>query len=148
MNPVHREVGVRALLGTSVLVALGVAVMCAVVGTAVAGLPGLAAAGLGGGLVVGFLLLGQLPLVQAAKGRGGLGAMMLLLGYCLQVLVLLVVFVVVVESGAPDRQVLGVTMVVVALGWTAATVWKWLHWRPPVVDVELPVPVDGDHPER
>jgi hypothetical protein len=148
MNRVRREVGVRALLGSSVLVALGVAAICAVVGSVVAGLPGLAAAGLGGGLVVGFLLLGQLPLVQAAKGRGGLGAMMLLLGYCLQVLVLLVVFVVVLEAGAPDRQVLGITMVAVALGWTAATVWKWLHWRPPVVDVELPVPAAGDHPER
>ena len=128
----------RALLGTSVLVALGVAALCMVVGAVVAGTEGLAAAALGGLLVVGFLLLGQLPLVQAAKGRRGLGALMLLFGYLLQVLVLLVVFAVVIASTGVDATVLGLTIIAVAVGWTAATVWRWLRWRPPVVEVELP----------
>jgi hypothetical protein len=135
---VRREVGVRALLGTSVLVALAVAGLCMVIGAVVAGPEGLAAAALGGVLVVGFLLLGQLPLVQAAKGRGGIGAVMLLLGYLLEVLVLLVVFAVVVETSGVDENVLGLTIIAVALGWTVATVWRWLRWRPPVVEVDLP----------
>ena len=135
---VRREVGVRALLGTSVLVALGVAGLCMVLGAVVEGTEGLAAAALGGLLVVGFLLLGQLPLVQAAKGRRGLGALMLLLGYFLQVLVLVVVFAVVIETTGVDADVLGLTIIAVALGWTVATVWRWLRWRPPVVEVDLP----------
>ena len=135
---VRREVGVRALLGTSVLVALGVAGLCMVIGAVVAGTEGLAAAALGGLLVVGFLLLGQLPLVQAAKGRRGLGALMLLLGYSLQVLVLVVLFAVVIETTGVDADVLGLTIIAVALGWTVATVWRWLRWRPPVVEVDLP----------
>jgi ATP synthase protein I len=143
---VRREVGVRALLGRSVVVAIGTAVLCMVLGSVVAGTEGLAAAGLGGLLVVGFLLLGQLPLVQAAKGRRGIGALMLLLGYFLQVLVLLVLFAVVVQSSAVDENVLGLTIIAVALGWTAATVWRWLRWRPPVVEVDLPS--DRDPAER
>ena len=135
---VRPEVGVRALLGPSVLVALGVAGLCMVLGAVVAGTEGLAAAALGGVLVVGFLLLGQLPLVQVAKGRRGLGALMLLLGYLLQVLVLLVVFAVVIETSGVDAGVLGLTIIAVAVGWTAATVWRWLRWRPPVVEVDLP----------
>ncbi len=143
---VRREMGVRALLGPSVLVAVGVGMGCMVLGAVLAGPEGLAAAGLGGVLVVGFLLLGQLPLVQVAKGRRGTGALMLLLGYSLQVLVLLVVFAVVIESSGVDANVLGLTIIAVALGWTAATVWRWLRWRPPVVEVDLPP--DRDPAER
>ena len=33
---------------------------------------------------------------------------------------------------------LGLTIIAVALGWTAATVWRWLRWKPPVVEVDLP----------
>jgi ATP synthase protein I len=138
MTAVRREVGVRSLLRPAVLAALGTGAICCTVGAVTAGWAGAAAAGLGTGLVLGFLLLGQLPLVQADRGRPGLGALMLLLGYCFQVLVLLVVFVLVVESDGPDRQVLGLTVIAVAMAWTAATVWRWLRWRPPVVDVELP----------
>ena len=69
---VRREVGVRALLGPSVLVALGVAGLCMVLGCGRRRRPeGLAAAALGGVLVVGFLLLGQLPLVAGGQGTPG-----------------------------------------------------------------------------
>ncbi len=63
---------------------------------------------------------------------------MLLFGYLLQVLALLVVFAVVIASSGVDDRVLGLTIIAVALGWTAATVWRWLRWQPPVVEVDLP----------
>jgi hypothetical protein len=143
---VRREVGVRGLLGPATLTALAVGAVCVVAGSVVSGLAGLGAALLGVVLVLGFLFVGQLPVAQAARGRGGLGAMLLLLGYSLRVLLLLMVFVAVTQAGAPDREVLGGTVIVVALGWTAGTVWTWLHWRGPVVDVELPS--GGDPTER
>ena len=136
----------RGLLGPATLTALAVGAVCVVAGSVVSGLAGLGAALLGVVLVLGFLLVGQLPVAQAARGRGGLGAMLLLLGYSLRVLLLLMVFVAVTEAGAPDREVLGGTVIAVALGWTAGTVWTWLHWRGPVVDVELPS--DRDSAER
>ena len=135
---VRRGVGVRALLGPAVLVALAVAVVCGVAGSVVAGVSGLAAAAVGAGLVLGFLLVGQLPIVQAARGRRGLGAVLLLFGYAAQVLLLVVVLAVVTTSGTPDPTVLGLTVIAVALGWTAGTVWSWLRWRGPVVDVDVP----------
>ena len=135
---VRRGVGVRALLGPAVLVALAVAVVCGVAGAVVAGVSGLAAAAVGAGLVLGFLLVGQLPIVQAARGRRGLGAVLLLFGYSAQVLLLVVVLAVVTTSGTPDPTVLGLTVIAVALGWTAGTVWSWLRWRGPVVDVDVP----------
>ena len=135
---VRRGVGVRALLGPAVLVALAVAVVCGVAGSVVAGVSGLAAAAVGAGLVLGFLLVGQLPIVQAARGRRGLGAVLLLFGYSAQVLLLVVVLAVVTTSGTPDPTVLGLTVIAVALGWTAGTVWSWLRWRGPVVDVDVP----------
>jgi hypothetical protein len=143
---VRREVGVRGLLGPATLTALAVGAVCVVVGAVVSGVDGLGAALLGLVLVLGFLLVGQLPVAQAARGRGGLGAFLLLLGYLSRVLLLLVVFVLVTQAGAPDREVLGITVITVALGWTAGTVWTWLHWRGPVVDVDLPS--DRDSADR
>ena len=64
--------------------------------------------------------------------------MLLLLGYTTRIALLLVAFRLVTRSGTPDREVLGLTVMAVALGWTAGTVWTFLRWRPPVVDVELP----------
>jgi hypothetical protein len=63
---------------------------------------------------------------------------MLLFGYLLQVLVLMVVFAVVIASSGVDERVLGLTIIAVGVAWTAATVWRWLRWRPPVVEVDLP----------
>lgn len=134
----RRGTGVRALLGPAVLAALAAGLVCAAVAGVTDGVGGLGAACLATALVLCFLLVGQLPVAQAVRGRRGLGAMLLLLGYFLRVLVLLVALVAVREAGSPDRQVLGLTVITVALGWTAGTVWSWLHWRPPVVDVQLP----------
>jgi hypothetical protein len=114
------------------------AVLCAAVAAVAEGPSSLGAVALGAALVLGFLLVGQLPVSQAGKGRRGLGAMLLLLGYTTRVALLLVAFRLVVRSGSPDREVLGLTVIAVALGWTAGAVWSFLRWRPAVVDVELP----------
>jgi hypothetical protein len=134
----QRGTGPRALLTPAVLVAVAVAVVCAVVALVVEGPSSLGAVALGSALVLGFLLVGQLPVSLAAKGRGGLGAMLLLLGYTTRVALLLLAFRMVLRSGSPDREVLGLTVVAVGLGWTAGTVFSFLRWRPAVVDVELP----------
>ena len=135
---VRRGTGVLPLLGPAVLGAAVVAAAAMAVGTLVAGLSGLGAAALGAALVLGFLLVGQLPVTAASRGRRGVAAMLLLLGYSLRIWLLLVAFTVVTKAGEPDRQVLGLTVIAVGLGWTAGTVWSWSRWRPPVVDVELP----------
>jgi hypothetical protein len=155
VSAVRRGTGVRPLLGPAAVGALAVAVVCAVVAVVAEGPGALGAVALGVGLVLGFLLVGQLPVAQAAKGRRGLGAMLLLLGYTTRVALLLVAFRLVVRSGSPDREVLGLTVVAVALGWTAGAVWSILHWRPAVVDVELPpasnrseIPADEGRTQR
>ena len=155
MSAPRRGTGVRPLLGPAVVGALAVALGCVVVALVVEGPGSLGAVALGSGLVLGFLLVGQLPVSQAARGRRGLGAMLLLLGYTTRVALLLVAFRLVIRSGSPDREVLGLTVVAVALGWTAGTVWSFLRWRPAVVDVDLPtaagtaeVPADGAPHQR
>lgn len=138
MSAARRGTGARALLTPAVVGAVVTWLVTAVLALVVDGSTGLAAAALGGALVLGFLVAGQLPVAQAAKGRGFLGASLLLVGYLTRVVLVLVAFVLVVVDGRMDRQVLGGTVMAVALGWTAGTVWSWLHWRPPVVDVDLP----------
>lgn len=136
--PGRRGVGVRALLTPSVLVATVVGAGCAVVALLVDGAAGLLAAVLATAVVLAFLLAGQLPVAQAARGRRGLGAMLLLIGYSSRLFLLLALGVGLTEAGGPERRVAGLTVVAVGLGWTGATVWSWLRWQPPVVDVELP----------
>jgi ABC-type nickel/cobalt efflux system permease component RcnA len=99
---------------------------------------GLTGAALGVGLVLSFLLVGQLRLAQASQGHAGFGAVWLLSGYVARVLLLLIAFVAITSSGVADRRALGLTVIAVALGWTVGAVWTWSHWRPLVVDVELP----------
>jgi hypothetical protein len=126
----------RALLGRAVVltvvtggVALGVA---AVTGGADAVRASLVALT----LVLGFLLLGQLPVSQAARGRRGLGAALLLFLYTTRIAVLLLAFRVFYVSDDVDRRVLGATVIACALGWTAGTVWSALRWRPMLVEPE------------
>lgn len=138
MTGARRGTGVRAMLGPAVVAALSATVCCAVVSAVLDGLAGVAAAVLAGGLVLAFLLAGQLPVAQAARGRRGVGAFLLLVGYLSRVILLLVVWVLVVDVGFPDPAVFGADLVVIALGWTAGTVWSFLRWQPAVVDVEPP----------
>lgn len=128
---------VRDLLTRSVIAAAAAGLVCAVAGLAVRGLPGLFGGALAAMLVVAFLLVGQIPIAAAARGRGGLGALLLLTLYSVRVWLLLVTYAVVVASGdAVDREVLGVTLIACALAWTAATVWTAVHWKPTLIDPE------------
>lgn len=138
MRAARRGTGVRAMLTPAVVGALAATAAGAVVSARADGAAGVAAAVLAGLLVVAFLMAGQLPVAQAARGRRGIGAFLLLVGYLFRVVLLLVVWVLVVDGGFPDRGVFGANLIVIALGWTAGTVWSFLRWRPAVVDVELP----------
>lgn len=135
---VRRAADARSLLRTAFFVAAAIGFIAIVVGGLVAGVDGLAAAGLGAALVLSFLLVGQFRLAQAARGHAGMGAAWLLFGYVARVLLLLMAFVAVTSAGAPDRRILGMTVIAVALGWTVGAVWTWSRWRPLVVDVVLP----------
>lgn len=140
---VRRGVGVRALLAPTLVAVLAAGLGAAVLAFALRGTDGLVAAGLGVGLVLAFLALGQLPLVVSAGAGGGVGGLLLLLGYASRVVVLLALLAVVLNTDGIDREVLGLTMVAVGLAATVGTVWSWLHWQPAVVDVS-PAPYDQD----
>lgn len=125
----------RTLLSRAVVLTALAAAVAAPVALVVRGPDGLTGAALGAALVLGFLLLGQVPVAQVARGRRGVGAALLIGLYTVRVLLLLVAYRVVTASPAAlDRQALGVTVVACALAWTAGAVWSMLRWRPLVVD--------------
>jgi hypothetical protein len=146
MTGVRRGTGVRALLAPSASGAIAAAAVTAAVAVALEGPDVLGAVALGTALVLGFLLAGQLPVSRAVAGQGALGAILLALGYVLRVLLLLAAFYLVVQSGSPDREVLGATIMAVGAGWTIGTVVSLVRWKPPVVDVELPSTAQRDVP--
>lgn len=125
----------RTLLSRAVGLTALVAAVAAPAALVVRGPAGLAGAALGAALVLGFLLLGQVPVAQVARGRRRLGAALLIGLYTARVLLLLVAYRVVTASPAAlDRQVLGGTVVACALAWTGGTVWSMLRWRPLVAE--------------
>jgi hypothetical protein len=126
----------RTLLGRAVVLALLTGAVSIVVAVVVAGADGLRAAALAVGLVLGFLLVGQLPIGQVARGRRRLGAALLVVLFVLRVIALLVAFAAFYVADGVDREVLGLTVMACALAWTAGTVWSALRWRPLVVDPE------------
>lgn len=146
MTDVRRGVGARAVLTPAVLGAVAATAVAAAGSVVADGWAGLAGALMAGGVVLAFLLAGQLPVAQASRGRRWLAALLVLVGYLVRVFLLLVVFVLVVNGGFPDRTVLGVDLMVVGLGWTAGSVWSLVRWRPAVVDVDRPS--DGAPAER
>ena len=125
----------RELLGPAVSMTALAGLACALVAPVLVGRPGVAAAAAGCMLVLAFLLVGQVPVHQAGRGRRRTGAALLVLLYALRVLLCLAALSLVTTAGRPglDRRVLGVTVVVCALAWTAGTVWAALRWRPLVV---------------
>jgi hypothetical protein len=131
-------VGARSLLRLALGAALAMALVCCLIAAALAGFKGLGSAALGAGLVLSFLLIGQLRLSQASRGQPGFGGAWLLFGYVARVLLLLVAFVAVTSNGFADRKTLGLSVIAVALAWTFGAVWTWAHWQPLVVDVDLP----------
>ncbi len=124
---------VRALLGRATVLTVLAGLGCAAVAAAVVGADGVLAALVGVGLVLGFLLVGQLPVAQVASGRRALGAALLVFLYTTWVLLLILAWRVLSRSDAFDRQTLGLTVVVCALAWTAGTVWSALRWQPVLI---------------
>ena len=147
MTP-RRAATERTLLSRAVLLTLGVGALCALAAGLLRGGAGLVGAAFAVGLVLAFLLVGQLPVAQAARGRRRLGAALLVVLYLLRVLLLVLAYALVVASGDArlDREALGVTVVASALAWTAGTVWSALRWRPMVVEPETPVARRGPRP--
>lgn len=128
---------VRAMLTRAVVLATTVGLVSIAVAGATRGAPGAVGATLGLGLVLAFLLVGQVPVAQVAAGRRRLGAALLVLLYTTRVLMLLAAFRIVLGAGAEvDRRSLGLAVLASALGWTAGTVWSAVRWRPYVVGPE------------
>jgi hypothetical protein len=128
----------RTLLGRAVILTLLAGVVSGVVAAVTVGREGTLAALVALGLVLGFLVLGQLPVAQAARGRRGTGAALLLLLYSVRIAVLLGTFRIFYTSDGLDRDVLGLTVIACAAGWTVGTVWSALRWRPMVVEPDEP----------
>lgn len=126
----------RALLGPAVALTLLAGVVAAVVAATTVGTSGLLAAVVAVGLVLGFLLVGQLPIAHVARGRRGVGAGLLLSLYVTRVMLLVVAYAVFSSSGSVDRRTLGLTVIACVAGWTAGTVWSAMRWRPMVVEPE------------
>lgn len=134
----------RVLLTRAVVLTAAVGALAAALGLALRGAGGLAGGLAGAGLVLAFLLVGQLPVAQVARGRRRLGSFLLVALFVARVMILVVAYAAVVSGGgSPDRDVLGVTVIACALAWTAGTVWSALRWRPYVVE-----PDDPDDPHR
>ncbi len=128
----------RTLLGRAVTLTLVTGVASVVVAAVTVGRTGLLAALVALGLVLGFLVLGQLPVAQAARGHRGAGAALLLLLYSARIAILLGTFRVFYSSDDLDRDVLGLTVIACAAGWTIGTVWSALRWKPMVVEPDEP----------
>lgn len=126
----------RALLGPAVALTVLAGVVAAAVAGATVGTSGLLAALVAVGLVLGFLLVGQLPLAHVARGRRGVGAGLLLSLYVTRVMLLVLAYAVFTSSSSVDRRALGLTVLACVAGWTAGTVWSALRWRPMVVEPE------------
>jgi hypothetical protein len=124
----------RELLTPAVVVAAVAGVLAAAVSLAAGGLDALIAACVGCGLVLAFLLAGQLPLATASRGHGGLGALLLVGGYVARIVLLLVALYLVLHADLLDRKPLGVTVMVTAGAWTVGAVWALVRWRPMYVD--------------
>jgi ATP synthase protein I len=134
VRPAAPGTSARGLLGPAVLAALAAGALAVVAAAVVAGGPGAAGASIGLALVVGFLLLGQVPVAQVARGRRGLAAGLLLMLYTARVGLLLIALRVLSDADGVDREAVGLTVIAAALAWTAGTVWSALRWRPLVVE--------------
>lgn len=131
---------VRQLLRLSAIAAVVTGAACTVVGLVLRGWPGLLAGLLATGMVVGFLLVGQLPVSRPVQGRGCLAAALVLALYVARVVLLIVAYAVVVNltADAVDGDVVGLTVIATALAWTAATVWTAVHWKPVLIAPDEP----------
>ena len=152
VRPARPGTDARQLLAPAVGAAAVAGVVAVLVAAVVAEGQAVTGALLGAGLVLAFLLVGQLPVSQAARGRRWLGALLLVVLFVVRVVLLLVAFQLVVSSDGVGRRAVGLTVIACALAWTGGTVWSALRWRPLVVEpveAEVPRPLpDGSAPPR
>ena len=136
----------RALLTSAVAMTGLVGLSCVGLAVLARGRGGLLGALLGVALVLAFLLLGQLPVSQVARGRRKTGTGLLVLLYLARVVLLVAAYILITftPEGVLDRGSLGLTVIASALGWTGGTVWAALRWHPMLVEPEAakdePVP--------
>lgn len=128
----------RELLGPATGATAAAGLFSAVVALLAGGADALLASAVGTALVLAFLLLGQLPLALAARGRKGLGGFLLLFGYAGQVVMLFLALLVVLRSDVLDREPLGLSVLVATLAWTAAAVWTFVRWKPTLIEPLTP----------
>lgn len=138
VRPARPGTDARRLLGPAVVAAAVAGVLGVVLAAVVSGAEAVSGVLVGAGLVLAFLLVGQVPVAQAARGRRGLGAFLLVVLYLLRVVLLLVAFQAVLASDGVQRTAVGLTVIGCALAWTAGTVWSALRWRPLVVEPDQP----------
>jgi ATP synthase protein I len=142
VRPARPGTDARRLLAPAVVAAAVAGVVAVVVAAVVSGAEAVSGALVGAGLVLAFLLVGQVPVSQAARGRRWLGAFLLVVLYLLRVVLLLVAFQLVVTSDGVHRRAVGLTVIACALAWTAGTVWSAMRWRPMVVEPAEPEEAD------
>ncbi len=138
----------RTLLSRALLLTAGAGVACVAVASATRGLDGFRGALVGIGLVLTFLVIGQVPVSQVARGRRRLGAALLVVLYVGRVLLLVLAYGLVLGTGAADaldHESLGLSVVAGALAWTGGTIWSALRWRPVLV---VPESEDREGRER
>lgn len=124
----------RQLLGPATVATATAGFVTAVLSVLAGGRGALLASVVGTVLVLGFLLLGQLPVALAARGRKGTGALLLLFGYAGQVILLLLALLVVLSTDALQRKPLGLSVIVGTLAWTLAAVWTFVRWKPTLIE--------------
>jgi hypothetical protein len=100
---------------------LAVGLGCALVAWAVAGAEGLSGAVVGTVVVVAFFASGTVPVFLAGEAglRAGAGVALLLLTYVLRWLLVLGALALAATSDLVDIAMLGVTVIVCALAWSA-----------------------------
>jgi hypothetical protein len=128
----------RQLLGPATVATTGTGLVVAVISLLMGGGEALVASVVGAVLVIAFLLLGQLPVALAARGRRGIGAFLLLVGYGGQVGLLLLALLLVLSTDVVARRPLGLSVIAGALAWTLAAVWTFVRWKPTLIEPLLP----------
>ena len=123
---------------TAAVVTSGAGLVALVVGTATTGSDGVLSAVVGTALVLAFFAAGALPLLvagEAGRSEAGLGFLVLAMTYVLRLVLAVAVLTVATQSGAVDRQVLGLTVIGCALVWTGTQVVLGARRQQPGLDL-------------
>lgn len=110
------------------------------IATIAAGVPALYGAVLGLLMVVAFSGLGLLALHLSRRSSPTTQLAVALASYTGRIAVFGALLAVALSSDALDRAVdltaLGITAIVVVMGWMAGEIWSWAHLRVPIYDLD------------